>query len=168
MRRTTWESQKGSSKSLVLKSFSGERTLWDSSLLVTLTLWDTPVLFYAPLPLSQKWHCTTPFGFINRILGEFLCEKFNFPVTPLFTDQVFGNELCNPNGLHGTLFPYLHGQNRQSPIASVQRMAIRSSTWNEYYSNERQLRDSNRSATNAGPMKTKSCVVGGNMSSNER
>ena len=34
----------GSSKSLVLKSFSGEGRLWDSSLLVALTLWDMPVL----------------------------------------------------------------------------------------------------------------------------
>ena len=43
----------GSSNSLVLKSFSREGTLWDSSLLVTLTLWDTPVLFTPPLPLPQ-------------------------------------------------------------------------------------------------------------------
>ena len=43
----------GSSKSLVLKSSSGKRTLWDSSLPVTLTLWDTPVLCTPPLPLSQ-------------------------------------------------------------------------------------------------------------------
>ena len=46
-------SKKGSSKSLVLKSFSGEGTLWDSSLPVTLTPWDTPVLCTPPLPLSQ-------------------------------------------------------------------------------------------------------------------
>ena len=44
----------GSSKSLVLKSFSGEGTLWDSSLPVSLTLWDTPALFTPPLPLRQK------------------------------------------------------------------------------------------------------------------
>ena len=43
----------GSSKSLVLKSFSGEGTLWDSSLPVSLTLWDTPALFTPPLPLPQ-------------------------------------------------------------------------------------------------------------------
>ena len=43
----------GSSKSLVLKSFWVERTFWDSSLLVSLTLWDTPVLFTPPLPLPQ-------------------------------------------------------------------------------------------------------------------
>ena len=47
-------SNNGSSKSLVPKSFSGERTLWDKSLPVTLTLWDTPVLCTPPLPLSQK------------------------------------------------------------------------------------------------------------------
>ena len=31
-----------------------ERTFWDSSLPVSLTLWDTPVLFTPPLPLSQQ------------------------------------------------------------------------------------------------------------------
>ena len=44
------------------KSFSGRRTLWDSSLLVALTLWDTPVLCTPPLPspeISLSWpHCT--------------------------------------------------------------------------------------------------------------
>ena len=44
----------GSSKSLVLKGFSGEGTLWDSSLPVSLTLWDTPALFTPPLPLPQS------------------------------------------------------------------------------------------------------------------
>ena len=44
----------GSSKSVVLKSFSGEATLWDSSLPVSLTLWDTPALFTPPLPLPIK------------------------------------------------------------------------------------------------------------------
>ena len=39
-------SKYGSSTSLVLKSFAGEGTLWDSSLLVALTLWDTPL--YTP------------------------------------------------------------------------------------------------------------------------
>ena len=43
----------GSSKSLVLKSFSGEGTLWDSSLPVSRTLWDTPAPFTPPLPLPQ-------------------------------------------------------------------------------------------------------------------
>ena len=46
-------SKLGSSKFLVLKSFSGEGTLWDSSLPVSLTLWDTPALFTPPLPLPQ-------------------------------------------------------------------------------------------------------------------
>ena len=46
--------QIGSSKSLVLKSFLGEETLWDSSLLVTLQLLDAPVLFTPPLPLPQS------------------------------------------------------------------------------------------------------------------
>ena len=44
----------GSSKSLVSKSFWVERTFWDSSLLVSLTLWDTPILFMPPLPLPPK------------------------------------------------------------------------------------------------------------------
>ena len=44
----------GSSKSLVLKSFSGKGTLWDSSLPVSLTLWDTPALCTPPLPLPPK------------------------------------------------------------------------------------------------------------------
>ena len=43
----------GSSQSLVLKSFSGEGTLWDSSLPISLTLWDTRALFAPPLPLPQ-------------------------------------------------------------------------------------------------------------------
>ena len=46
----------GSSKFLVLKSFSGEGTRWNSSLLVSLTLWDTPVLFTPPLPLPLQTH----------------------------------------------------------------------------------------------------------------
>ena len=44
----------GSSKSLVLKSFRVEGTFWDSSLLVSLALWDTPALFTPPLPLPRK------------------------------------------------------------------------------------------------------------------
>ena len=47
-------SKVGSSKSLVLKSFPGEGTLWDSSLPVSLTLWDTPALFTPPLLLPQS------------------------------------------------------------------------------------------------------------------
>ena len=46
-------SKNGISKSLVLKSFSGEGTLWDSSLPA---LWDTPVLCTPPLPHSQIYH----------------------------------------------------------------------------------------------------------------
>ena len=42
----------GSSKSLLLKSFSGKRTLWGPSLPVALALWDMPVLCMPPLPLS--------------------------------------------------------------------------------------------------------------------
>ena len=42
------------SNSLVLKSFWVETTFWDSSLLVSLTLWVTPVLFMPPLPLAQE------------------------------------------------------------------------------------------------------------------
>ena len=47
----------GSSKPLVLKSFfSGEGTLWDPSLPVSLsvTLWGTPALSTPPLPLPQS------------------------------------------------------------------------------------------------------------------
>ena len=43
----------GSSKSLVLKSSSVQGTHWDSSLLVSLTIWDTPVLCTPPLPLPS-------------------------------------------------------------------------------------------------------------------
>ena len=42
-----------SSRSLVLKGLSGEGALWNSSLPVSLTLWDTPVLCTLPLPFSQ-------------------------------------------------------------------------------------------------------------------
>ena len=45
----------GSSKSLVLRTFSGDGTLLDSSLPVSLTLWDTPALFTPPLPLPQNF-----------------------------------------------------------------------------------------------------------------
>ena len=43
----------GSSESLILRSLGGDGTHWDSSLLVSLTLWDTPVLFTPPLALPQ-------------------------------------------------------------------------------------------------------------------
>ena len=49
----------GSSKSLVLKSFSGEGTLWDSSLPVSLTLWDTPALFTPPTSPPPIYHHVT-------------------------------------------------------------------------------------------------------------
>ena len=42
------------------------RTFWDSSLLVSLTLWDTPVLFTPPLPLPQN-QCPTS---SQRVLGQ--------------------------------------------------------------------------------------------------
>ena len=45
-------SKNGTSKFLVLESFSFEGTLWDSSLPVAITLWDTPVLCTPLLPLS--------------------------------------------------------------------------------------------------------------------
>ena len=66
----------GSSKSLVLKSFSGEGTLWDSSLPVSLTLWDTPALSTPPLPLPQQkegrkvWYVLRNPGKSNLFLGR--------------------------------------------------------------------------------------------------
>ena len=51
-------SKNGSSEYLVSKSFS-EGILWDSSLPIALTLWDTPVLCTPPLPLSHQ-NCLTP------------------------------------------------------------------------------------------------------------
>ena len=55
VRRTTWDRslKNWELQSLVLKSFSGEGTLWDFSLPVSLTLWDTLALFTPPLPLPQ-------------------------------------------------------------------------------------------------------------------
>ena len=50
----------GAPNLLFLKSFRVERTFWDSSLLVSLTLWDTPVLFTPPLPLPKKGPGDTP------------------------------------------------------------------------------------------------------------
>ena len=61
--------------------------------------------------------------------------------------------------------PSLDGPNHQSLKCSVNadnsRKPFRSSTWNGYYTNESQSRDSNRSATNAGSTRTKSCVFRG-------
>ena len=56
MRRTTWDRslKNWQLQILVLKSFSGEGTLWDSSLPVSLTLWDTPALSTPPLRLPQS------------------------------------------------------------------------------------------------------------------
>ena len=53
------------------------------------------------------------------------------------------------------------GEPQTPRSAALLRTAAWSCTWNEYYTNERQSRDSNRSAANAGPMRTKSCVLGG-------
>ena len=61
----------------------------------------------------------------------------------------------------------LDGPNRQSPAFNERGQLSQaipqfgSSTWNEYYTKERQSSDSNRNATNAGPMRTKSCVLAG-------
>ena len=64
----------------------------------------------------------------------------------------------------------LAGQNRQSPIASVQRK--RSTLANHSAApcgtNERQSRDSNRSTTNARSMRTTFCGLGRDMTTNER
>ena len=52
--------------------------------------------------------------------------------------------------------------NRQSLVFNERETTLashsRNSTWNEYYTNERQSRDSNRCATNAGSMRTNFCV----------
>ena len=50
----------GSSKSLVLKSFYGHGTQWDSSLLVSLTLRDTPVIFLRPYFPSPNLRTQSP------------------------------------------------------------------------------------------------------------
>ena len=49
-------SEIGSSKSLVLKRFWGEGTLWDSSLPVSITLWDTPALLRPPFSSPNQRH----------------------------------------------------------------------------------------------------------------
>ena len=71
----------GSSKSLVLKSFSGEGTLWDSSLPVSLTLWDTPALFTPPLPLPQlqKWPISGNFWAVFGICSVYFFSDFRGP-----------------------------------------------------------------------------------------
>ena len=69
----------GSSKSLFLKGFSGEGTLWDSPRPVSLALWDAPALFAAPLPLpcfplaagtSRKPRVETSHFHLNFRCGE--------------------------------------------------------------------------------------------------
>ena len=62
----------GSSKSLVLKSLPGEGTLWDSSLPVSLTLWDTPALFTPPLPLRQDRQFVSKKGRIHLSIQKAL------------------------------------------------------------------------------------------------
>ena len=64
----------------------------------------------------------------------------------------------------------------KSPIANRWRSAnaVNSrrpfcrSTWNKYYTNEHQSRDSNRSATNAGLRRPNPVFLGGDMTANER
>ena len=93
VRQTTWEtdpSKIGSSKSLVLKSFSGEGTLWDSSLPVSLILWDTPALFTPPLPLLQlirgiSWywlHMSDP-ELVRKILSTVMLDSCSKSENPL-------------------------------------------------------------------------------------
>ena len=54
------------------------------------------------------------------------------------------------------------GEIARSPIATLNAVnSFRRSTWNEYYTNEHQSRDSNRSAMNAGSTRTKFCVFSG-------
>ena len=56
VRRTTWDRslKNWELQTPCFEEFSGERTLWDSSLPVSLPLWDTPALLTPPLPLPQK------------------------------------------------------------------------------------------------------------------
>ena len=71
-------SKNGSSKSLVLTSFSGEGTLWDSSLSITLALWDRPVLCAPPpLPLSQD----PRFAFGTKSAQRIFKMYFAYPLT---------------------------------------------------------------------------------------
>ena len=80
VRQTTWERslKKWELQIPSFKEFSGRGTLWDSSLPVTLALWDTPVLCTPPLPLSQR---KPERGYIrmfprneNRNEGAFACS----------------------------------------------------------------------------------------------
>ena len=80
-------SKNGSSKSLVLKSFSGEGTLWDASLPVTLTLWDTPVPCTPPLPLSQSWVAHMVRHQSNRLRSRTLCRVLSPKLWPVLADN---------------------------------------------------------------------------------
>ena len=59
--------------------------------------------------------------------------------------------------------------NRQrSAHAANSHKPFRSSTWKEYYTNERQSLDSNRGATNAGSVRTSFCVFEGDVTADKR
>ena len=78
----------GSSKSLVLKSFSGEGTVWESSLPVSLTLWDTPALFTTPRPLPQRttWLWAAVDGGVQDAGEPGICDS----LMPLNSEPIFG------------------------------------------------------------------------------
>ena len=80
--------------------------------------------------------------------------------------------LCQTKPKKGKL-RNLDGQNRQSPIATVQRPRGQLSQalpqfHMERMLHERQSCDSNRGTTNAGSMRTSFCVLEGDMTANER
>ena len=92
----------GSSKSLVLKSFSGEGTLWDSSLPVSLTLWDTPALFTPPLPLPQLFSRRFREGisfpsFVEKSIPELPLSKLCAVPVPLQNRALFEGERRRKN-----------------------------------------------------------------------
>ena len=72
-----------------------------------------------------------------------------------FRERAFSGTFSSP---HTFCTPPYHGPR------------IGGSGWNENYTDEPQPRDSNRSATNAGPTRTKVCPLnlGGDMTANER
>ena len=92
-------------------------------------------------------------GFSNIV-----CENCYFRIT--FCTSI---EVCHMASLN------LDGQNHQSPFANHQCPAnadnspkqFGSSAWNEDYTNQRQSRDWNHSASNAGSTRTKFCVLRG-------
>ena len=67
----------GSSKSLVLKSSWAERTFWDSSLLVSLTLWDTLYFLHPHFPSPKfsppKQYSRNSFPTVSSKKANFLC-----------------------------------------------------------------------------------------------